>query len=227
MKKYAIAALLASLSAAVLLPACSKSDAGPAGPEATGGVIMLFQEGLYPNESASSCQDTVIESAFPGTNYAINMTGWVGKNAGSRERLLMKFDISALPAGASILSAEIILFVSSINGGAGNFSMRRLTADFDEPYATWNTRANTFTWNSAGGDFTADKAGPSVNVDALGAVTWSINPSIVQAWADNPAVNYGLIMVSDSEATTEREIRVILSENTEEYNRPMLVVKYR
>ncbi|HRU38428.1 MAG TPA: DNRLRE domain-containing protein [Candidatus Goldiibacteriota bacterium] len=227
MKNKILTTVLMAACVAAAFSSCSKSDAGPVGPDAASGVIMIFQDGMYPNETANPCYDTVIESGYPDSNYSLNTTGWVGNNSGSRQRLLLKFDLSMLPAGSEILSAKVILTVSAVNGGAGSYSMRKLTAAFGESYATWNTRDNTFSWTSAGGDFAADKAGPSVSVADEGAVTWAINAPIVQSWADNPAANHGLIVSSDSETVTGREIGINLSRNSEWYTRPMLVVKYR
>jgi hypothetical protein len=72
-----------------------------------------------------------------------------------------------------------------------------LTA-WDESLVEWNAGAP---WLADGGDFDENAAGRAVTMDAVNVMkTFEIDTAVVQGWLDNPATNYGLILVADSES---------------------------
>lgn len=136
-------------------------------------------------------------------------------NGNNFRRALIKFDLSSIPAGATITNVTLMVNVSADSPVAGTetYRIHGLTKDWGEgtslgggtgapavaPDATWNqAMLGTSTWTTPGGDFAASVA--SLNISGLGNRTFlsSFNfVSLVQAWLDNPVSNNGLILIGD------------------------------
>lgn len=136
-------------------------------------------------------------------------------NGNNFRRALIKFDLSSIPAGATITNVTLMVNVSADSPGAGTetYRIHGLTKDWGEgasvgggtgapavaPDATWNqAMLGTSTWTTPGGDFTASVA--SLNISGLGNRTFlstSNFVSLVQAWLNNPTSNNGLILIGD------------------------------
>ena len=124
----------------------------------------------------------------------------------------MRFDLTGVPAGLTVMSASVDVTVNKVPPAAATptFALHRLTADWGEgtsdsggrggqgTLATTNdaTWTKTFTggasWSSQGGDFVVGASGES------SGATWDSTAMLVadvQAWADDAAANHGWIMV--------------------------------
>ena len=139
--------------------------------------------------------------------------------AASIRRGLVAFDIAgSIPAGSTINSAELTLNMSRTRlSTMRTTTLRRVLADWGEGTsdafgqegtgtasatgdATWkHTFFNTVFWSTDGGDFSATVSA-SVGVAGLGAYTWGSTAQMVadvQMWLDNPASNFGWIVIGD------------------------------
>jgi hypothetical protein len=118
--------------------------------------------------------DTWIDEQSPN---ALDLPNWILEVAVSntngtqqRERSLLRFDISSIPAGSQILSATLSLFyydsislsTSSPYGRTYWAYMLTQTA-WDENLTNWNNYDGTNAWTTAGGDYTT-KDGASTTV---------------------------------------------------------------
>lgn len=137
---------------------------------------------------------------------------WVGDgNDGLARRSLLQFDLSSVPAGATITSATLTLAASTPADAASTFSLHRLLASWGEGPSdalgndqgtaastgdvTWDWR--TFDgerWASGkeGGDFVPTSSADSGST----ASVWS-GPGLVsdvQGWLDDPSTNFGWII---------------------------------
>lgn len=149
-----------------------------------------------------------------------------------------------IPADATITSAKLQLHLSRENSNATIIELFRLTSDWGEGAsdalenegtgtsaqtddATWiHTRWPNFEWSNAGGDFAA---GPSAAglVDSVGMYDFGSTPQMaadVQQWLDNPAQNFGWILIAGENARTAK--RFDSRENTVEGFRPVLEVTF-
>jgi hypothetical protein len=142
----------------------------------------------------------------------------------SIRRGLMQFDLSSLPAGATVISATLTMRdVMGLNGDPVT-SLHRVLADWGEGTsfqaggmgapatqddATWLYRfynaadpASSPTWTAPGGDFLSSVSGSAIISDDLGGgqtFTWS-DPGMIadlQFWLDNPAQNFGWLLQGD------------------------------
>jgi spore coat protein A len=134
-------------------------------------------------------------------------------------RGLLRFEVAAaVPAGATVTSAALTLYMSRTqDGGARTVSLHRALADWGEGTsnadsnegqgapatpgdATWlHTFFDTAFWTAAGGDFTAAPSATLLVGTANQAYTWSSAglAADVQAWLDQPATAYGWVVRGD------------------------------
>ncbi len=174
--------------------------------------------------------------------------GRVGASGGGAvRRALMKFDLSSIPAGATITSASLRLNMSKTTSGTQVVILKRLTADWGEGTsnadanegqgapsttgdATWLHRFfNTSAWSSPGAN--SDVAAPtsaSVNVNSVGVYTWGSTAQMVadvQGWLNDPSTNFGWAIAGNEEASGTSK-RFDSRENPVAGNRPQLTVQY-
>jgi hypothetical protein len=146
---------------------------------------------------------------------------FVGKtleNVNTLRRGVIAFDLTSIPANATITAASLSLTVSKIGPapGPGNISLYKLLRDWGEGLsnagspggqgapsqtgdATWiHTFYNTGFWTTPGGDFSPTVSATTL-VPGLGTFTWSSSGTIadVQSWVSNPATNFGWIVIGD------------------------------
>ncbi len=176
-----------------------------------------------------------------GTNLFAGAT----KNHGLRRAVLAFKDLSAIPEGATIDSAQLHMHVNKENSfAATNVRVQRLQSDWGEGAsdagnpggdgaaaatgdATWNHRFfDNMTWNSPGGDFAATVSAQMM-MDMVGSYTFSSSTAMVadvQGWLDNPAENFGWILLANEDAGSAR--RFNSRELTNASARPILEVEY-
>jgi hypothetical protein len=181
----------------------------------------------------------------------VGRTGQDGQNPPtiSIRRGLIAFDIAgSVPAGATITGVSLSMRdVQGLNGDQ-TVSLHRLTQDWGEGGsnstgpaahgdATWLYRffeagnpGASPTWTVPGGDYAAGASGASLITDDAGPgqiFTWSGvgNPQLladVQQWLNNPATNFGWILVgNESNGGTAKRLN-----SGETANAPMLRVDF-
>jgi len=173
--------------------------------------------------------DTFINSGRPNNNAGA--TGWfsVGRDGiGGVRRGLFRFDLSSIPTGSAINSAQVQLTVTRVPGRSpadSTFDLFRLQADWNEGNkggnngavastgeATWNERMrSTASWITPGAmdDAVAISSASAFVDDTRNAsYTWSGAGLVedVQFWVDNPSQNFGWLMRSRAE-NSSRSVR--------------------
>ena len=157
-------------------------------------------------------------------------------------RALIAFDLTAIPANATVTAATFSMFLSQANFGGALVSLNKVTRDWGEGAsnaglpggngnfaqigdATWlHTFFNSSFWVAAGGDFTATPSATRA-VSQPGPYTWS-DPGLVadlQSWIATPANNFGWIILGD-EGNQGAAVRFSSGENNT--NPPQLAVTY-
>lgn len=148
--------------------------------------------------------------------------GRTGPGSGQAiRRALLAFDISGnVPAGATITSVSLTINVSRTFSGPQDVELHKVLADWGEGSsqasgqggggasaasgdATWIHRFfDTDSWSNAGGDFSTVASG-SQSMGPVAAYSWSSTPQMVadvQDWLDNPAGNFGWLVMGDESA---------------------------
>ena len=97
--------------------------------------------------------DAFFRSNEPDTNKSTTSAYYIGKNVGGTvtTRFVVKFDLSDIPAGATISSAVLTLTVAS-QAGASNTTMSvyRILQTVVITEVTWNSYSTGNSWSTAG-----------------------------------------------------------------------------
>ena len=161
-------------------------------------------------------------------------------------RGLVAFDVSAIPEGATIDAVRLTLYMSKTPAGVEPVALHRVLADWGEGTsvggseegmggaatlgdATWEYRFfNTDTWATDGGDF-IPIASASQLIGGIGFYTFTSTQDLVadvQHWLDNPALNFGWILIGDEAAAVATVKRFDSKDNSVAENRPVLEVDF-
>jgi len=167
-------------------------------------------------------------------------------------RALIKFDIAgSIPAGSTINSVTLTMEMTRSKNGTDDTSLHLVLSDWGEGTsdasgeegagapatdndATWDYRfydtsdpPNSPAWVTPGGDY-FPTASATIPVASLGTYVWGSTSDMVddvQSWLDNPAANYGWIVIS-----TENAKRSAMRFNSRTHptasTRPVLTVNY-
>lgn len=196
-------------------------------------------------ELTPAMDNTLYEDVNGALSNGAGSNLFVGKNAGGFiRRGLMSFDVAgSIPPGATIESVSLTLQMSQTSSGPQIIAFHPLLADWGEGTsdattggggggatattgdATWlHTFFDTDLWQTPGGDFDPS-ASATLNVDSVGTYTMAPSPELiadVQAWLDDPASNFGWILVGNETIaqTTKR------FDSRESTMPPVLTVSY-
>jgi hypothetical protein len=204
---------------------------------------------LLPQTSVftPSKDNTLYESSGGSESNGAGIHFFSGSTAGNdKRRAVFAFDLaSRIPPGSVVTSVTLRLHVAQTISGAIPFSLHPLLSDWGEglsnagPFrdgggtdaatgdATWiHTFFSDRRWLTPGGDFhpVADATAPA----SSGFVTWPSSPELVarvQAWVDQPATNFGWILVGGEDRS--RSAKAFHSrEAVDEEERPTLVIEW-
>lgn len=208
-------------------------------------VAISFSPAAADTVSLQASRDnTLFESATGATSNGAGPNFFVGRNSqGGIRRALLRFDLSAIPAGATITNVSLTLFASQTQGAASDVTLHRTLADWGEAGsssaggggapaqpgdATWlHTSFNTTLWTTPGGDFVS---APSSAVSVLdpGSYSWPSTSELVadaQNWLDMPETNFGWTLRGSEDAVGTAK-RFESRENPVFDARPVLEIEY-
>ena len=133
--------------------------------------------------------DTYIDSGSPDRNYGSDNQFEVRPDRGADRRGLLKFDLSAIPANATISSATLYLYENGNKTGQTTY-IYRVTSDWTESTVTWNT------WSTPGGDFDSSTAYFAYLPEQGNCMVTLDITNLVQTWSRGTHPNYGLMLYS-------------------------------
>lgn len=214
--------------------------------------LLLCITGTAQTVVLSAVADNTIYNEFTNNSNGAGENFTAGVICtGNLRRGLVKFDLSSIPAGATITSASLKLVVNKAGAVAEIMSMHRLIESWGEGSsnagtgadglgatagvgdATWNcsfangTGSCTTGWTTAGGNFNST-ASANVNVGDIGAYTWAAASlaTDVQSMLDNALMNYGWIIKMTDESTVCTAKRFASHTSSVIADRPALTVSY-
>lgn len=181
---------------------------------------ISFARSLSPTASYDGVSDNMLVTTSTSTNNGGQNYFFTGYyNTRGAQRSVIKFDISDIPAGATITEAKLQLYCFNIyNVSSMDVTGYKLLIGWDESTSTWASP-----WTNPGGDFD-EAVTDTINVGTLGVNVFTVSTALVQSWLDNPSGNYGILFKSPSEDTGE--IMFNSSEDANPAERPVLKVKY-
>ena len=122
-----------------------------------------------------SNKDTYIKVSQPDANNGDNINLFLYSGSDYDRRLVLSFDFSALPAGASISAATLNLYVHTVAATNRTYWAYELTrTDWVEMEATWNKYKSGGNWTTAGGDYTTTDGASAVVPAASNWMTWDV-----------------------------------------------------
>ncbi len=178
------------------------------------GPAVAASVSLTPLKDATLYEDATGSQSSGASTFL--MTGRVGTNDPSPlRRGLVQFDLSTIPAGATINSVQLTMALTRLrNTNSVATTVQRVTAAWTEGTtnagtggngaianpgdATWLHRTSPSAWATPGGDFLGT-ASSTLNVSTLGSYTWTGAGllSDVQFWLANSSQNFGWILRGD------------------------------
>lgn len=202
--------------------------------------------------SLSDVADTSLYENNPDANLGATTLVSGQNERNSVARSLFRFDLGAIPANATITQVTFSLSVvrqpdpdqhSIVNS---DFSLYHLYADWGEGSgnavtgsnaqpgdSTWNDRHfGSVSWTVPGGlagvDF-ASTASTTTTIGNKGLYSWPSTGTLisdVQSWLDDPASNFGFILISQSEDTAGSARRFSSKEQPTGGTPPTLNITY-
>jgi hypothetical protein len=132
----------------------------------------------------------------------------IGNDTSNVYRVVVNFSVG-LPSTVTVTSA-----VLSINSASASGTMDVTASGLTTPWTegtsacggtpgadvSWYyTSGNTAGWTTAGGDYNIATKSPAATVNGPGQYNFQLNKAMVQAWVNNPAQNYGLLLKAENE----------------------------
>jgi Bacterial Ig domain/Secretion system C-terminal sorting domain len=182
-------------------------------------------------------KDGWLDQRNPGRNNGINASLISDGETNRAGRPIIQFNLSAIPAGATITNANLRLVATGAqNNTAFNLSLHRITNNWDEGtqnnangISNWTQRLITgpVLWTTAGGDFNA-AAEATTSVSTTGTYNWTggtLN-TMIQNWVNGTNTNYGMLMKFVTEGTGNEAKTFSSNNNGTTANRPLLTFDY-
>ncbi|WP_133717483.1 DNRLRE domain-containing protein [Methylocaldum gracile] len=189
-------------------------DAGMYTPGGAPQTVQL-QDGL---NAYAGTQDTYVASGKATTSYGNATTVLADGADGTNGRLigLMKWNVSSIPAMATVTNATVTLRVSNLSNGT--YNLYAVNTAWTEGGATWNSVDPLNNQGVLIGSFQPSATGThTIQLNGAGI-------SLVQGWVNGAAANNGLMIVDGG---TSDGVDLRSSEYGTQSQRPKLTVTYQ
>ncbi len=198
---------------------------------------------LLQPDGSSGIDNYITSGSDADNNYGSAVAIHAGDDTLNDRRGLLKFDLSAVPAGATINGATLVLTMVAANtGGQYNVSLHRALSEWFEGVksgaapdagtdgSTWNHRNvnGDLHWGAVGGQSGTDYAAVATDTEAVGqsgVYTWDVTADVAD-WIAGTAPNYGWWLLNASEATSGSNRAFAASDWPLAMDRPRLVIDY-
>ena len=196
---------------------------------------VVFAEQIIIQPDENSAKDGYIRKDDPTKCFG------TGKNLDSGQfwhnsahRALLQFDLSTVPAGADIVSAELVLWM--YNDGPGKdvrLNLHRITRNWQEGTtgyndngATWNKYDGVNNWNNQGGDYD-NNIESSIIVNLQNQYySWDVT-NLIKNWNNGVYPNYGILLKGEDESSDiQMRKRFRSSKYGTVSQRPKLIINY-
>lgn len=140
-------------------------------------------------------------------------TSWtLNIKAPDSRRPLLKFDVSSIPPGSTVLGATLYLhtnwyYGSGVPGRWLNVGVYGLNREWIASQTTWRDATSSVEWYTWGADHFTDRDQTPTATTLVNAVStefsWSIR-DLVDEWVQNPSSNYGIILIAYEQSVEYR-----------------------
>ncbi|NLS76923.1 MAG: DNRLRE domain-containing protein, partial [Chloroflexi bacterium] len=159
----------------------------------------------YGSNSYTGAEDTFLDRWTSATNYG--RLGDLSCRSDDARAPLLRFDLSGLPAGATVTRATLSLYATLPGVRPINVAAYQVFRPWSVAAATWQQAAASEAWAVPGcNDLASDRAEQpvaSANVSSANAwYEWDVT-ALAQAWLANPAANQGVVLRGSGDVATE------------------------
>lgn len=165
--------------------------------------------------------DVYIDSSKPDTNFSNSKVLWVGKQEnGALQRSLLKCDLSFIPAGSKIITANLNVY---LDYDASEMEIQETITPFA---ITDDWEVSTVTWNKQPAISTSIR-GYATNLSTPGYYCFMLT-DFVERWVNQGFTNNGLELKSDEKNIDDNK-RFVSSDEMEvekQSFKPVFVVQY-
>jgi PKD repeat protein len=189
-------------------------------------VQVGFQDGVSPSPAYAGTADTKMSGN--DQNSAYGSVDNLEVDGSPALGVLLRWDISDIPAGVTVLSASISLSV--FDPSPDTYEVYGLLRPWSEQEANWLNATSTTPWAKAGADGRADHGDAVVGLihsQFTGRRTFELNENgidLVQNWINRTEDNHGLV-ISDYDDSTDG-IDFLSREASDPNQRPRLEIEY-
>jgi hypothetical protein len=189
------------------------------------------QQSFFYSSQPSSVdgKDTFVRDLSPAVNYSFSqentILAWTYSGAPMITRVLVDFDIAAIPTGSTILNAHLYMYnnpnAPSTSGqhmqlsGSNELVVSRINSPWDDQLVTWNNQPSISTNNQI-----QTPASSSAYQDYVFDVS-----ALVQEMVDNPTNSHGFMLALQTEILY-RSVIFGSSECVDPTNRPKLEIEF-
>jgi glucose/arabinose dehydrogenase/PKD repeat protein len=149
-------------------------------------------------QSFSSAADAGLSELSPNANNGAATTLKVDGDdpdpGGGDLYAALRWDLSQIPAGATVTSATVTLNVT--NPSPQSYGAYELKRSWTEGQLNWNQTATGTPWATPGAKGTTDRGAQiaSVTPTAVAPYTFTIPASVAQGWLNTPSSNNGILL---------------------------------
>ena len=191
-------------------------------------LVTGFQDGMLPSGAYAGTADTELREANPTSNQGDDTNLEIdGEDAGVDLWVLLKWQLTSIPANTTILGASLTLNVT--NSSNGPYSVYEMKRDWVESEATWQRYRNGQSWQTSGGQGSSDRGtipAGTMNFSSTGQQTINLNAeglALLQDWITGAKPNYGFVLGNTSNTNgLDFNSREVASAG----NRPKLSISY-
>ncbi|RKH36007.1 DNRLRE domain-containing protein [Corallococcus praedator] len=195
-------------------------------------VTVSFQEQVAPTAAYTGASDVTLLQNTPtvnlGADALLRMDRDYPTSSGKVSNSLLRFDLGAIPANATVQSVRLTVNVKNSTTGEGFFVYAAGRA-WTESQATWNNATSTTAWATVGASGASDRGATSFATlipGATGSYGVDLNAAgiaAVQGWVQSAGTNNGFVL----DANTNMDgLELDSSEAAIAANRPKLTVTY-
>ena len=172
----------------------------------------------------------VASGVMAGPNQTVilqpsQIAGIVGETDGLVEpRLLVSFDLTSIPEGASVYFAAVRLHNGTLPWDVPHVpvSMGALTQAWNEDTVDWDGPSGSDSWDNPGGDYDKERIAYRVLLADATSPPKFVITGIVKDWTSGAEANYGLIAILENVA----DLQEIVYQFNALALRPTLEVRY-
>lgn len=197
----------------------ARVDAAP--PDA-GPIIVTFGERIGADH-AGVTTDTYLDIDYPSTNFG--RSELIKVDANRLEVGVLRFDLSALPPSAKIVSATLYLHVAEPLDDGGLLA-RPLAVPWEELWADIDAATRSTLWPgraATGASVRNETAFSAPSPILVGDLETTVDVTIVDNWVAAPATNHGLRLTSTA---ATQGVDFASSEAADQRLRPLLEITY-